>query len=131
MKRSHRYLTHLAWLVLPGCLLAAKAEDAPDVWSIRTTEEWKAAAAASENLELKDGMATPTAETATFTSVVKTFDEKRCFSKMTLTQSSVWHNWEPIAKVAPTNLQDAPVFLAKGPQDYWIFGMYHSVRVSW
>lgn len=104
-----------------------EAADAPaDEWKIDTTDEWKAAATENQHLEFKDGMATPTAETATFTSVVKTFKEKRSFRKLTLTQSPVWHNWEPIAKVAPTNLRDAPVFLAKGPQDYWIFGMYHS-----
>ncbi len=100
------------------------AADTSDDWRIDTMEEWQSAAAKSENLEIEDGMATPTAMTATFTSVVKKFDTKRTFGKMTLSQSPVWRNWEPIGKVGPRNLEDAPVFLVKAPGDYWLFGLY-------
>lgn len=108
---------------IAGCLVASAADDGNE-WRIDTTEEWKAAAASSGNLEFKDGMATPTAKTAVYSSVLKTFEKKRIFNKMTLTQSPAWQNWKPIKKVQPSNLEDAPVFLVKGPGDYWIFGLY-------
>ena len=38
----------------------------------------------------------------------------------------VWHNWEKIPKIGPSNLSDAPVFLVKGNKDYWLFGRYRS-----
>lgn len=102
------------------------AADTSDEWHIDTTEEWKAAVASSESLSFKNDMATPTAETAFFRSVVRRFEGKRTFDKITLTQSPVWQNWEPIAKSGPTNLEDAPVFLVRGPRDYWIFGLYRN-----
>ena len=38
-------------------------------------------------------------------------------------QAPDWNNWVPAPqKVAPRNLLDAPVLLAIGPGDYWIFG---------
>lgn len=95
-------------------------------WHIDSTGEWQAVAASSENLSFVDGMVMPSSETATFRSVVKRFKDKRRFGKMTLTQSPTWQNWEPIAKVGPVNLEDAPVFLAKGPGDYWLFGLYRN-----
>ena len=107
-----------------ACWPVALAGDAGNEWRIDSTEEWQAAAAKCEQLEFKDGMATPTAETAVYASVVKKFKTKRTFDKMTLTQSPVWRNWEPIAKVGPANLEDAPMFLVKGPGDYWLFGLY-------
>lgn len=43
---------------------------------------------------------------------------------MIITQSPVWENWEPVPNLGPANLRDAPVFLAMGPDNYWIFGRY-------
>ncbi len=109
---------------LLGCCLSANANEPANEWQIDTTEEWTSAAAKSENLEFKDGLATPSAQTSVYSSVVKTFENKQTFDKMTLTQSPAWQNWNPIDKVGPSNLEDAPVFLVKGPGDYWLFGLY-------
>ncbi len=109
---------------------AASAADAGNEWRIDTTEEWKSAAATSESLEFNDGMATPTADTAVYRSVVKSFKKKQTFDKITLTQSAVWQNWEPVKSVGPGNLEDAPVFLANGPGDYWLFGLYRPFKPS-
>lgn len=124
LKKSNKPTFKAACLALLGCLHTANAEDTPNEWRIDTADEWQAAAASSENLSFEDGMATPTAQTATFRSVVKKFKTKRTFDKITLTQSPVWQNWEPVGKVGPANLEDAPVFLVKGPGDYWLFGLY-------
>ncbi len=121
----HTSLTIGIILAMSGTLSAVENE-----WRIDTADEWKAATAKSENVEFKDGFAAPTAETAVYTSVVKTFGKKQRFGKMTLSQSSAWQNWEPINSVSPANMQDAPVFLAKGPGDYWIFGLYGKKKVK-
>lgn len=112
-------------IVLVSCLPALSAQGE---WRIDSTEEWQAAAAQGDHLEFKDGMASPLGEKAFYSSVVKTFGGKRSFQSMTLTQSPVWRNWEPAGKVGPANLEDAPVFLAKAPGDYWLFGLYGPYR---
>lgn len=43
---------------------------------------------------------------------------------LTVAQSPEWQNWTPVDRVVPENLRDAPVFLALGPKDYWVFGRY-------
>jgi len=129
IKPQKMKISQAIYFAILGCImLTANAQEVMNEWRIDTTEEWKAAAADSGNLSFADGMATPTAETATFHSVVKKFDNKRTFDKLVLTQSPAWQNWEPIEKVGPTNLEDAPVFLVKGPGDYWIFGLYRNAK---
>lgn len=125
---SLRNLNIKSYLKLAGIAIMAAfpAAAAPsgNEWRIDTTDEWKAATAMSEHLVFKDGMASPTSETAAFRSVVKTFSTKRTFGKLTLMQSPEWRNWEPVGKIGPVNLEDAPVFLVRGPRDYWLFGLY-------
>lgn len=116
-----------AAIMLGGAFsLAAGTDRSPGEWLIDTADEWLAATAASEHLAFAHGMATPRSDTATFRSVVKTFDNPRKFGKITLTQSPEWKNWEPVGKLGPANLEDAPVFLVKGPGDYWMFGLYRN-----
>jgi hypothetical protein len=109
----------LAW-VSPTATLAEE----PREWRIDTAAEWQAATAGSDGMLFQDGMARPAKDSASFRSIVKTFKGKRAFDKITLTQSPVWQNWEPVGKVGPANIEDAPVFLVKGPGDYWLFGIY-------
>ena len=112
-----------AWAVLTlGSSLAAAQPDS--LWEISSTEEWEAATQTSENLVFAENCATPTASEATFESRVRYFPTKQRFGSMTIRQSPVWQNWEPIPSVGPSNLVDAPVFLAKGLNDYWLFGLY-------
>lgn len=93
-------------------------------WVIDSQEEWKASEAAGESLEIKDGMATPSAKEATFQSVLKVYPEKKKASSLTVEQAPLWQNWESAGKLGPRNLGDAPVFVRRGPKDYWIFGRY-------
>lgn len=110
------------------CLLAVAALlpllSFADDWTIDGQQDWDANQASQTNLELKDGLATPTATKATFQSVLKSFPEKRSASSITISQSTVWENWQPVENLGPANLGDAPVFLSLGPDNYWMFGRY-------
>lgn len=101
-----------------------------DDWIIDTEEDWQSNHAASTDLELKDGQASPSAKTATFQSVIKTFSKKRSAASITLSQSNVWHNWEAVGQIGPDNVSNAPVFLRMGPDDYWLFGRYKPSKDS-
>ena len=93
-------------------------------WVIKNAADWALALKDQTNLEFADGLATPTAKDSTFRSKLKTFDKPRKAKSITIDQSPVWHNWEPIKNLGPTNLGDAPVMLNLGPDNYWMFGRY-------
>jgi len=97
---------------------------AGDNWLIDTDEQWKTTAQKSEGLAIKDGLAEPTGKAATYTSKVHRFDSKRSAKSISIAQSPVWQNWQPIENLGPVNMQDAPVFLSLGPDNYWAFGRY-------
>jgi len=93
-------------------------------WIIETQADWEANAESQTGFEFKDGMAVPTGPSATIRSKIKTFDQKQSPRSLVVSQSPVWDNWTAVPKVAPASLGDAPVLLTKGPDDYWIFGLY-------
>ena len=97
---------------------------ADDTWVIDSQSDWESATGAASELEVKAGMISPSAKKATFQSTLKTFTKKRSASSLVFDQSAIWQNWEPIKNYGPGNLQDAPVTLALGPKNYWIFGRY-------
>ena len=106
------------------CAASVSWAAAGDPWTIDSQDDWQASTDAQSNLEIKDGMASPTAKAATFRSKLKTFKEKQSAKDLTISQSTVWENWQPVPNVGPVNLADAPVLLSLGPDDYWIFGRY-------
>lgn len=106
-----------------AAMLAAPAW-ADNDWVVDTQQEWTAAAANQQGIEITGGVMAPSGENGAFTSNLKRFDKKHKATSIELRQSPVWQNWEPIENLGPANLQDAPVFLAIGPQDYWVFGRY-------
>jgi len=73
-------------------------------------------------------MARPSKETATYRSVLKVFEGKRSPASIVIAQSPAWQNWEPVPDLGPVNLRDAPVFLAMGPDNYWLFGRYGKTK---
>lgn len=97
---------------------------ASDSWTLDTQEEWTQNLHKRNGLKLSDGFLTPTAKSATFQSSVKSFAEKRSAKSITIGQSPVWENWQPVGNIGPSNLGDAPVFLSLGPSNYWMFGRY-------
>ena len=55
-------------------------------------------------------------------------DRRKKARSLTIAQSTVWQNWEPIENLGPSNLSDAPVLLTIGPNNYWMFGRYGGKR---
>lgn len=105
-------------------LLVAPLVLAGETWTIDTQADWEKAVASQHQLELKDGMAAPTAKTATFQSELKRFTEQRSAESITFEQSTVWENWEPTPNIGTVSMGDAPVLLSLGPDNYWMFAMY-------
>jgi len=106
-----------AALISPSILLAEE-------WKIETQEAWEKNKSAAENLEIKDATATPSGESAIYKSVMKTFEKKRSAKSITISQTPTWLNWEPSEQIGPANMNDAPVALRLGEDNYWIFAKY-------
>ncbi|MGB0768365.1 MAG: hypothetical protein ACPGYV_11730, partial [Phycisphaeraceae bacterium] len=97
-------------------------------WIVETQTQWAEATATETGLVIEDGLASPGKKDATFTSKLMRFDAKRQAKSITIAQSPIWQNWEPIQNLGPVNMQDAPVFLSLGPDNYWAFGRYGNSR---
>ena len=93
-------------------------------WVIESQDEWQANLAIKENISIEKGMLTPTANSSTYHSTLKSFLKKRKPTTITISQSPTWQNWNPTAHIGPINLQDAPIALSLGPENYWLFGRY-------
>lgn len=93
-------------------------------WVVDTQASWEKATGWHQQIEMREGMLYPSAKLSSFRSAVKRFKMKRTAASITIEQSPVWENWQPIANLGPVNLQDAPVLLSIGPKNYWMFGRY-------
>ena len=93
-------------------------------WKIKSQTEWKKNIQSSKGIVIKDNLVSPKEKTGHFKTKLKKFKSKKSLQSLTIHQSPVWQNWEEVPGVGPSNLKDAPVFLAKGPKDYWMFGRY-------
>jgi hypothetical protein len=107
----------LAW-VLNGC------GTKPVVWELKTQQDWLAASAECVNIEITDGCLKLTSDSAFFATALKKFKNKHQLKSMTIQQSPVWNNWHPIDKVAPSEAQDAPVFVPVSHGNYWFLSRY-------
>lgn len=109
-------------LVLLGSFYGKALANKP--WIIDSQAQWLEFTEHASDLDIKDGLASPTGKQAHLKSTLRKFDAKREASSIVFDQSSVWQNWEPIKNVGPSNLGDAPVMLSLGPNNYWMFGRY-------
>ena len=123
----HR-LSPLVAVLAVALSAGAQSTGVQGTWTIDSQEEWAQATASQRGLSIEDGVASPTGRTATFTSTLERFDEKRTARSVTVTQSPLWLDWQPVENLGPVNLEDAPAFLALGPGDYWVFGRYGDAR---
>ncbi|MGJ8723204.1 MAG: hypothetical protein ACSHYB_01500 [Roseibacillus sp.] len=105
--------------------VSALAEEG--AWKIDSQEDWKGAIESSEGIVVKEGESSPTGESGTLKTVLKSFESKRSASSLLIKQSPIWQNWIETPNLGPANLGDAPVLLSKGPDDYWMFGRYGGV----
>ncbi|HAV12660.1 MAG TPA: hypothetical protein DCX06_04055 [Opitutae bacterium] len=113
--------------VVSGCV---HKRDQSTAWEIVSHEDWQRSVAESEGVEITDGLLSPIGKTGSYRSQLNRFSDLQTLESLTISQSSVWQNWTAVDKVAPSNLQDAPVFLALGSQNYWIFGRYGKPEVT-
>lgn len=110
--------------------IGSAAAEKETSWRIHTAEEWKGAANRIEGLAIEDDLLSPAGKQGVYRSKLKRFDEKRSAKTLTLSASPRWDNWEAAGKVTPPTLGDAPIFLVKGPGDYWVFGRNKAPRKS-
>ncbi|MEW4561832.1 hypothetical protein AB1K70_04860 [Bremerella sp. JC770] len=118
-----KYLT----LLIASSLAVVSHLEAAD-WKIETADDWQRNIATAEGATIAEGSVSPTDKTATIATKLHTSGEKRSASTLTLTQSPVWQNWNPIDNIGPANLGDAPVMLTVGPGNYWMFGRYKNPK---
>ena len=104
--------------LLPMISLGAKN------WSIKSTKDWAECIEHNQGVAVKEGTVSPSEQSGMIRTKLKAFKKKRSAKTLTISQSPLWQNWNPRPRIAPKNLRDAPVFLAKGPDDYWMFGRY-------
>ena len=115
-------------LALTITLLNCAAAHAADL-TIDSAEEWKANLKRVDGkLSVEEGYVSPQEKTATLTTKLHSSDQKRSAATLTVTQSPLWQNWNPIENLGPSNLADAPVLLTVGPDNYWMFGRYGSAK---
>ncbi len=93
-------------------------------WTIDSAEDWKRNVTSVKEAKLVDGFVSPDGKSATIETRIFSTKNKRTAKSLTVTQSPVWQNWNPIENLGPSNLSDAPVLLTVGPDNYWIFGRY-------
>jgi hypothetical protein len=111
-------------LTVLGSLFCHAASPSGKEWIIDTQADWESNTESKSGMEFRDGMAVPSERSATFVSKIKSFDQKQTPRSLVVSQSPVWDNWQEVPKIAPANLDDAPVLLTMGPGNYWIFGLY-------
>ena len=99
-------------------------------WQIKSQTEWEKNIQSSKGLIIKDDVVSPKEKAGHFKTKLKKFNGKKSLQSLTIHQSPVWQSWEEVPGVGPSNLKDAPVFLSKGPNDYWMFGRYSPPRPS-
>ena len=101
-------------------------------WVIEEATEWTQATGSVSNMQVSGGFATPTANTSTFSSIVKSYPNKRKATAVTFKQSPVWNNWVPLGyDVQARTGSDAPVLVPAGPQNYYILAMKDNVYQAW
>ena len=94
-------------------------------WTIDSAEEWTENIESAEGAAVADGLVAPEeGQQAIVRTKIQFSDAKRSAESLTIKQSPIWQNWNPVDNIGPSNLQDAPVLLTLGPGDYWMFGRY-------
>lgn len=111
-------------IILPFLVLINSTAFSDQTWTVDTQSEWEQNTASQNQLELKDGMALPTAKTATFQSKLKSFSKPRSAASITVEQSPLWLNWEPTSNIGTASMGGAPVLLSLESDNYWMFGTY-------
>ena len=94
-------------IFLVGALLG-QALTAVEPVSIDTQADWAKAIADSEGVVVENGAVSPKGKTGQLKPTLHRFDSKRSASSLTIRQSAVWQNWNPIENLGPATQKDAP-----------------------
>ncbi len=118
MNSKHKIISIFLSLLLFSC------DSGNTNWKVNSNEDWKTNIRSGSGFSFENGYATPAGDTCHYRSKLKTYRRKRKAKSITVKQNDDWQNWKAVGKAGPTNLGDAPVFLSRGKQDYWMFGSY-------
>ncbi len=99
-------------------------------WEINTQEEWHQAVQTNSNLTIEAGQVSSSVEEIILQSIVKPLSTPSSPKSITIKQSDIWENWNPIDNIGPSNAQDAPVTLSLGPDNYWLFARFGSNKTN-
>ena len=91
-------------------------------WKVDSDEEWQQSGSNSTGRSFEKGEAVPTASSATYSSITKTYTDKMDPQMLTFKQSPVWDNWTEVENVGPDSALNAPVFLSVANDDYYFLG---------
>ena len=108
--------------------LTLTASLSSETWKIKSQADWKKNIQLSKGIVIEDSLVSPRAQSGHFKTKLKKFNSKKSLQSLIINQSPAWQNWDKIPGIGPSNLGDAPVFLAKGKSDYWMFGRYSNPK---
>jgi len=116
--------TMIKKVLILSLIQAVSLNAVAETWGIETAKDWKNATKHSNNVSFQGDTAVMANEPANYQSIIKRYPDKRTAKSITFEQTHEWRSWTPVSEVGPVNLKSAPVFLTKGPNDYWLFGRY-------
>ena len=119
---------HRAIVAVTGVGILLASQGLADTWTIDSNEDWNRTIESSRGVTIANGLASTENDIAHLTTKIRRFSQKKQANTLVISQSPIWQNWNPTTNIGPTNLQDAPVLLTLGPNDYWIFGRYGKPR---
>ncbi|MDD7985154.1 hypothetical protein PQO01_09350 [Lentisphaera marina] len=125
MYKEKKYL-----VMLSALLLSLSSVFAQTTFTIESESDWNNALEKSEGVSVKDGRVVPDGKTGLIRSKLQRYNAKQKLQSITVGQSPVWENWEPLKSLGPANLGNAPVMVCVGPDNYWMFGRYDGARNS-
>ena len=99
-------------LILLMTATGSKADD----WSLSTQQEWKAGIESLEGADILNGQVTPREKEAKLRTHLHQADQRTKARSLTIAQSTVWQNWEPIENLGPSNLS-CLLYTSPSPRD--------------
>lgn len=103
--------------------------DFGEVWAVDDASSWTMATGTSSNMSIAGGFVEPTANSADFSSAIKTFPVKKKARSLVFRQSSVWDNW--IQQNLNPGGTNAPVFIPVGNDDYYFLAASGNSYHAW
>lgn len=107
-------------LTIVSLLLFSACKPVQKKLIIDTQTDWDVLSPKMEHLKIEQGELHMLADSAVFSSTLKTFQKKQKLKSVTIKQTPEWNTWQPIDKVTPENTDNALVFIPIANHDYWL-----------